>query len=363
MIVWGAGNATWGIPLLLLLFIAAGYPLRTRILGETWGFGAYLWHTVLSILGAFGFWIALVWIPLIVQGISSAVGGGRPVTIAVAVTVGVLMLAWEAWYPQIWLRAHAAEPLVSPELTPRFDEIVRRAGTITPSVFRVGPRGSRFVNAVALPSVRRPSVAMGTALLELLEPDETAAIFAHEVAHFDQFTPRVIRRRQLINRVLIVAGVAWPVIGLLGTTFKGVWIGWLWPILVLAALIRRTAKVQQHETESDLRAAALCGDPEALVRGLIKRPDSSALCSGCRAGGDTSEPRQAHPGDSRGRRRGSRAAWRRNNSKVDTCGQLGGPGRHACVLARRCDRRNRGRALSLTRRGVKLSSRELCRSR
>ena len=270
MIVWGAGNATWGIPLLAVFFIAAGYPLRTRILGETWGFGAYLWYTLLSILGGFGFWIALAWVPLIVQGISSAIGGGRTVTIVVALIVGVLMIAWEALYPQIWLRAHAAEPLLSPELTPRFDEIVRRAGTITPRVFRVGPAGSRFVNAVALPSVRRPSVAMGNALLELLEPDETAAIFAHEVAHFDQFTPKLIRRRQFINRALIVLGVVWPVIGLLSTTVKGTWIGWLWPILVLAALIRRTAKVQQHETESDLRAVALCGDPEALVRGLIK---------------------------------------------------------------------------------------------
>jgi Zn-dependent protease with chaperone function len=270
MIVWGGGNASWGIPLLIVFLIAAGYPLRTRILGETWGFGAYLWYTLLSILGGFGFWIALAWTPLIVQGISSAIGGGLTVGIIVAVLVAALMLAWEAWYPQLWLRTHAAQPLVSPELTPRFDEIVRRAGTVTPSVFRVGPAGSRFVNAVALPSVRRPSIAMGTALLELLEPDETAAIFAHEVAHFDQFTPRVVWRRQLINRVLILLGVALPLIGLLGTFATGAWVGWVWPILVLAALIRRTAKVQQHETESDLRAVALCGDPEALVRGLIK---------------------------------------------------------------------------------------------
>ena len=35
-------------------------------------------------------------------------------------------------------------------------------------------------------------------------------------------------------------------------------------------IVKRAAKSQQHETESDLRAAALCGDPEALVRGLVK---------------------------------------------------------------------------------------------
>src|SRR5678815_1833003 len=43
MLVFGGGAAAWGIPLLLVFLIAAGYPLRTRLFGETWGFGAYLW--------------------------------------------------------------------------------------------------------------------------------------------------------------------------------------------------------------------------------------------------------------------------------------------------------------------------------
>jgi len=184
--------------------------------------------------------------------------------------VAVLLFAWEAWYPRIWLWTHAGEPLASADLTPRFDEIVRRAGTIVPSVYRVGSQGSRFVNAVALPSVRRPSVAMGNALLELLEPDETAAIFAHEVAHFDHFTPRYVRRAQLLNRVLIVAGVTLPLLAAFARVGWAPWIGLVWPIAVLVAVGRRAAKSQQHETESDLRAAALCGDPEALVRGLVK---------------------------------------------------------------------------------------------
>src|SRR4029434_10533895 len=35
MIVLGGTAAAWGIPLLLVLLIAAAYPLRTRVLGET----------------------------------------------------------------------------------------------------------------------------------------------------------------------------------------------------------------------------------------------------------------------------------------------------------------------------------------
>ena len=111
---------------------------------------------------------------------------------------------------------------------------------------------------------------MGNALLDLLDPDETAAIFAHEVAHFDHFTPRHVRRAQLLNRVLIVIGVTLPLVLARLHSSWALWIGWVWPIIVLVALGRRAAKSQQHETESDLRAAALCGDPEALVRGLVK---------------------------------------------------------------------------------------------
>src|SRR5580765_100922 len=274
MVVFGGADAAWGVPVLIVLLIAVAYPLRTRVLGETWGFGAYLWRTAASIVGGFGFWIALCYAPIVVRWIVESVGTERPwlitMSAAVAAIVVVLLIAWEAWYPRIWLRAHAAKRLESADLTPRFDEIVRRAGTIVPSVYRVGSQGSRFVNAVALPSVRRPSVAMGNALLELLEPNETAAIFAHEVAHFDHFTPRYVRRAQLLNRALIVAGVALPLLAALSRVGWAPWIGWVWPIVVLVAVGRRAAKSQQHETESDLRAAALCGDPEALVRGLVK---------------------------------------------------------------------------------------------
>jgi Zn-dependent protease with chaperone function len=271
MIVLGGADAAWGIPLFLVFLIAAAYPLRTRVLGETWGFGVYLWRTAASIVGGFGFWIGVCYAPSIVRWIIEWVGTERPWLIGVLASIlAALLIAWEAWYPPIWLWTHAGEPLASADLTPRFDDIVRRAGTIVPSVYRVGPQGSRFVNAVALPSVRRPSVAMGNALLELLDADETAAVFAHEVAHFDHFTPRYVRRAQLLNRALIVVGVVLPVLAAFARVRWAPWIGWVWPIVVLVAVGRRAAKSQQHETESDLRAAALCGDPEALVRGLVK---------------------------------------------------------------------------------------------
>jgi Zn-dependent protease with chaperone function len=271
MIVFAGGEAAWGIPLLLLLLIAVAYPLRTRLLGETWGFGSYLWHTSLSFVAGFGFWIALAYTPAVVQWILRVSGPERWMSTGVVVAALLTaLLAWEAWYPWLWLRAHAAQPLTRADLVPRFEVIVQRAGTVVPSVYSVGPSGSRFVNAVALPSARRPSVAMGNALLELLDADESTAIFAHEVAHFDHFTARRVRRIQLANRALIVLAVAMPLAATAGGFTVWPWLGWLWPLAVLVALVQRASKSQQHETESDLRAAALCGDPEALVRGLVK---------------------------------------------------------------------------------------------
>ena len=271
LLVFAGPRVAWGIPLLLAALAAAAYPFRTRLLGETWSFGRYLWHSALSLLGGFGFWIALIYAPLLVQQAIDLLGTSRlPWATVVAALIAAVLIAWETLYPRIWLRTHAARPLVDPVLTPRFDEIVRSAGTPRPSVYRVGPQGSRFVNAVALPSTSQPAVAMGDALLDLLDADEAAAIFAHEVAHFDHYTPRHIRRIQLINRLLILTGVSIPLIAALQGRGWAAWFGWVWPFAVITALVRRAAKSQQHETESDLRAATLCGDPEALVRGLVK---------------------------------------------------------------------------------------------
>src|SRR4051812_5053420 len=67
MVMVGGANAGWGIALLIAAMIAAQYPLRTRLLGETWGFAAYLWHTARSIAAGFGFWIALAYAPSLVR--------------------------------------------------------------------------------------------------------------------------------------------------------------------------------------------------------------------------------------------------------------------------------------------------------
>src|SRR5687768_1339782 len=146
LLVFAGGAAAWAIPLLIAALAAAEYPIRTRILGEEWSFARYLWHSVLTLVGSAGFWIALAFVPVVVLRVAAAIGRERvPWIVMFAAIFAAVLLAWETWYPRLWLWTQAAEPLTDPELTARFDEVVRRSGTTAPAVYRVDANGSRFM--------------------------------------------------------------------------------------------------------------------------------------------------------------------------------------------------------------------------
>jgi Zn-dependent protease with chaperone function len=263
MIVLGGARALWGIPLLMLINSAGRYPLRRSLLGESAGIPSYLWRASKSALGGWGFWFFMLITPVIVLEMDARWWPGLLAWTAV-------LLVWEHTYLRFWLWLHEATPLSDSALAPRIEAIVERAGIRAPELYRIGAAGTRFVNALALPSTTRPAIALGNGLLELLEPDEVAAIYAHELSHIEQFSPRVLRRYQLVNRLLIVLAVIIP---LAASTFAPTlahWLILLWPVLMLSALLMRARKSQLRETESDLRAAALCGDAETVARALIK---------------------------------------------------------------------------------------------
>lgn len=263
LIVTAGQHLWWSLLLLAVALLSGGYPLRRKLLGETAGLPLYLWRSLKSLIGGMGFWILLVWTPTIVLAID-------PERWWLALGLIPLLLLWEHFYHSIWLRLNDAEPLVSPELAPRIATIVERAGIPAPALFRIGAPGTRFVNALAFPSVRRPAIGLGNALLELLEPDEIAAIYAHELSHIEQFSPRIVRRLQLVTWLLILGAVAVPLLVRWLAPAAAPWTSWLWPLVALFVLVHRAKKSQEREHESDLRAAALTGDPEAVARGLIK---------------------------------------------------------------------------------------------
>jgi len=60
--VW-PGQTWWSLPLFLLSFIAAGWPLRRVMFGETWSVGTYLWFYVRLFIAIYGFWLVLMAAP------------------------------------------------------------------------------------------------------------------------------------------------------------------------------------------------------------------------------------------------------------------------------------------------------------
>ena len=267
LIVLGGVHGVWAIPLLLLASAAARYPFRKALYGETWGFGAYLRHTVFGTIGGAGFWLLLAFGPALVVAMAN---GSAPAAAACSVAVGVLLVALERWFVPLWLHVFGARPVGRPDLEARFDAIARQASAAPFRTVRVGIPGSYSMNAAALPSVHGSVVAMGHTLLETLEPDETAAIFAHEVAHLEHFDARRLRRLALLSRALIAGAAVLPALLVALLPEYAHWLAWGWAPVVLIALARRMGDAQKHETESDRRAARLCGDADAVARALTK---------------------------------------------------------------------------------------------
>jgi hypothetical protein len=138
-----------------------------------------------------------------------------------------------------------------------------------PRFERVDLGGGVIANAIALPSVTRPAVLFTDTVLERLTQDEAAAICAHELAHLEYYNPTRVRRLNLETSGLIVGAVVFallPRTGLTDSLLSSV----VWSCVLLVALVWRVRDRQRLETESDVRAVALTGDPEALVRGLSK---------------------------------------------------------------------------------------------
>lgn len=242
-----------------------GYQLRRQIHGDTIGFFRYLLEGIKTIVGSVGFWMLLLWSPLIIASLDE---GNRIYGLALI----PIMWALEYWYPQIWLRFHNAVPFDNATVGPHIERVIQRSGMAAapPDLFIIGAPGQRFVNAVALRG-RRPAIALGNAVMELLGPEEVAAIYAHELGHIEQIPPRELRRMQWTNRLLIVFSVAFPLLAL-GNVSRAVWgfLPLLWMVLVLAVFMKRLKKSQANETDSDLRAVALTGDAEVVARALVK---------------------------------------------------------------------------------------------
>lgn len=262
-----AGQATWAVPLMIGAMMAASFPAQRVLLDERWGLGAYLWHSTRRLAGGLAFWMALVLAPSLVMGTRDP-----RAALLLAALLAVVLVLWLFNARRIWLWTHAATPLgPSPALDERFATVTARATAARPLVYRFGQPGERRAAAFALPSARHAgAVIFSDALLELLTPEETAAVFAHEVAHLEHYTPRRMRRMRVATVVLVVALLALSILA--RRTAPGAHLAYTLScsLVVILALGARGRRSRGHETASDLRGAELCGDAEALVRALTK---------------------------------------------------------------------------------------------
>ena len=277
--VFATEHAAWTIPVLIVAALVGGFSFRRTLYGETWSLGDYLPYVVASTVGGAGFWIMLAFAPgLIVALINSwAPAHVLPTAMTLGVVFGAALLWWEHAFPRVWLAAHRATPLERVDLASRFDAIIARAGVRRPGIFRYGAAGSYSMNAFALPSTTAPRVALGDTLLEMLTPDEIAAIFAHEVAHLEHFDTKVLRRLWIMTKVMLVGTIALPALLYSFVPEHTAMIALVWPFVVLGILVWRFSRSQAHETDSDVRGAELTGDTESMISALTKLHHYSRL--------------------------------------------------------------------------------------
>ncbi|HEY7698791.1 MAG TPA: M56 family metallopeptidase, partial [Vicinamibacteria bacterium] len=190
--------------------------------------------------------------------------------LAAGIAVGALAYLWVWAAPLVFRTLVRARPLEGREadaLSPLFSRILQNAKCGKPALFVAEARGGSWVNAFALPAVRRPGVLFTRGLLSALTAEETAAIFAHEVAHLEHFQPKKL----VLGRALASLLVAIPVFlwgGPLSAFLRG-W-EWIWPLAFFIAMAAKAGKSRGHEAESDRRALELSADPDSLVSGLTK---------------------------------------------------------------------------------------------
>jgi Zn-dependent protease with chaperone function len=271
----------WALPLLWIALLLTSHPLRRALFGERLGRLAFLRYAIFSAIGQIGVWLLAAAAPAVATSLALGLApNDSPLATKVAVVAGITLASivalWQHQYTRVFLALHRATPLgesTPATLMTRLDAILERAAPALgrrPAVYRYGAPGAYVMNALAIPSRRRPAIALGDSLLATLTDDEIVAVFAHEVAHHEQFNTARWRRARWRALLLIAIVAVLPTLLVTRLPAGALLLGWSVPVVLLVLLGRRAASRRSAETASDLRAVALTGSAEPLISALTK---------------------------------------------------------------------------------------------
>ena len=276
-------TAPTGFSLLVLLgVLAAQYPVRRAVYGDTWPFWQYARFTTFSWIAFGGLWLfPLIASSLVVQIVRAWIPDPSSRQTMFGLALGVLAsltyVVWSRRFPRVWLALHQATPIDAASerapLLPRFRAVLERSGdrlSSHPTIHRYGAPGGQVVNAAALCSLYGRAVAMSDTLLANLDDDEATAIFAHEIAHHEHYSDALLRKRRRITWVLALLLVVVPPLQLASGGRYALAIDTLFLFAIVLLIARGQRRHRTHETECDLRAVDLTGDADAVIRGLTK---------------------------------------------------------------------------------------------
>jgi len=259
------------IAFMLITVLAGTFPSRKTLFNETWSFIAYLECKIRFLLAFSGLRILLIFTPLLVT--SAGDYRWQAVALLALVLYGRLFLSLNGF-----TRLLGAKPLPDEDIKARFDIIAARSTAAQPLYMSVDFPGGRIANAFAVAALPRPAVLFTQTLIDELKPEETDAIFAHELGHLEHMDGKFVKKTVVLTCLLIALALftepvgAWLSSGPLNATQLLI-IG-----LILGFIhVRIIGHDRHHETDSDSRAVALCGDADALKRGLERLHELNRL--------------------------------------------------------------------------------------
>lgn len=163
----------------------------------------------------------------------------------------------------------------APGLVGALAELARRAGLPrAPALYRVP---SSLPNAFAMGTPEDSSICVTDGLLELLDGRELAGVLAHEVGHIANRDLWVMGVADMMSRLVSLASWLGQLLLLLNLPL--VLAGMVhvpWHVVILLVFAPTLMALVQlglsrtREYDADRAAAELAGDPEGLVRALVK---------------------------------------------------------------------------------------------